>query len=425
MTHERFPAALPVLLALLLLLACAPGFGGDDEPGAVQISTNWQCPTPSPAPTREIGSGPTAEPPPEATYVPGQEPTGEPLYSTPMPTATPYIRTGSDYFINQRIQIDTITIRVTGYQTQPAPSAGQQLHLVTIELENPNPVAVPLLFDLSQLRTIKGTDGRTIQGEWYHDARAAQAAGISPAADPELDEDANGQIAGGYPPGTTRRTLVFVGPAGDAQTWGMAFSDADTPRDGGAGSNQVWVLLRADPNCTAGPGGGAGSGGEVPPGAPPATGSGRWPVPLDTPISRGYGCASFFTGTRGPCSGDTPWWHDGIDFAKPVGTPLFATRDMTVLFAGVDGSTIDCSDFAPQNDPPYAGFGQYIKTQDTQDYVYWYGHVSRWRVNAGQQVTAGTQVGDMGKTGCSTGSHLHFRVRLNGLDRNPMDVIAK
>ena len=68
---------------------------------------------------------------------------------------------------------------------------------------------------------------------------------------------------------------------------------------------------------------------------------------------------------------------------------------------------------------------QYIKTQDAQGYMYWYGHVNRWRVNAGQQVTAGTQVGDMGKTGCSTGSHLHFRVRLNGLDRNPMDVIAK
>jgi hypothetical protein len=37
----------------------------------------------------------------------------------------------------------------------------------------------------------------------------------------------------------------------------------------------------------------------------------------------------------------------------------------------------------------------------------------------------GTQVGDMGKTGCSIGAHLHVRVRLNGLDRNPMDVIAK
>jgi hypothetical protein len=78
-----------------------------------------------------------------------------------------------------------------------------------LKLDNPNPVAVPLLFDLSQLRTIKGTDGRTIQGAWYHDARAGQAASISPTTDPELDEDASGQISGGYPPGTTRRTLVF------------------------------------------------------------------------------------------------------------------------------------------------------------------------------------------------------------------------
>jgi hypothetical protein len=97
---DRFSAALTVFLVLLLLLACAPGFGGDDAPGGVQISTTWQCPTPSPIPTREIGSGPTPEPPSEVTYIPGQEPTGEPIYSTPMPSVTPYIRTGSDYFLN-------------------------------------------------------------------------------------------------------------------------------------------------------------------------------------------------------------------------------------------------------------------------------------------------------------------------------------
>jgi murein DD-endopeptidase MepM/ murein hydrolase activator NlpD len=98
---------------------------------------------------------------------------------------------------------------------------------------------------------------------------------------------------------------------------------------------------------------------------------------------------------------------------------------MSVLFAGRDTSTMDCSSFAPRNDPPYAGFGNYLKTQDAAGFVYWWGHVNRWRVNAGDQVTAGQIIADMGKTGCSTGSHLHFRVRLNGVDRNPLEVIRK
>jgi murein DD-endopeptidase MepM/ murein hydrolase activator NlpD len=151
-------------------------------------------------------------------------------------------------------------------------------------------------------------------------------------------------------------------------------------------------------------------------------GAGRYPVPLDSPITRGFGCHPFFTGTRGPC-GDL-WWHDGIDFAKPVGTPLFSTRPMTVLFAGRDTSTLDCSNIQGSV-APHFGFGQYVKTQDAQNYVYWYGHVSRWRVSTGEHVGAGQQLADMGSTGCSTGSHLHFRVRLNGRDINPLDVISK
>ena len=328
--------------------------------------------------------------------------------------------------MGQRIQIGSFSLQVVGYEARPAPTTATAYHLVTVELDNPSGADLPLWLDLSQLRTIKGTDGRMMQGEWTHDEAAARTVGISPATDPTIDIDTDGSIHGGYPPGVSRRTLVFMAPAGTAQSWGMSFSNTDTPREGGAGSNQVWVILRADGNCTAGPSGGAdGPGGAPPPGAPPATGVGPWPVPLDTPISRGYGCHSFFTGTRGPCGGATPWWHDGIDFAAPVGTPLYATRAMTILYAGRDTSTIDCSRFAPQNDQPYTGFGQYVKTQDADGYVYWYGHVNRWRVSSGSQVAAGIQVADMGKTGCSTGSHLRFRVRLNGLDRNPYDVISK
>ncbi|MBM7846306.1 murein DD-endopeptidase MepM/ murein hydrolase activator NlpD [Herpetosiphon giganteus] len=262
-----------------------------------------------------------------------------------------------------------------------------------------------------------------IQATWYPSEDAAQALGISPATDPPLEESGD-TLIGGYPIGTSSRTLVFEAPAGDAQAWGITLTNADTSRDDGAGSGQVWVLLRNDPNCTTGVGGGASEGGAVPPAGIPSTGSGRWPVPLDTPITRGYACHAFFTGTRGPCGGATPWWHDGIDFAKPEGTPLYATRDMTILFAGRDTSTIDCSGISGSKSPHF-GFGNYVKTQDAQGFRYWYGHVSAWSVSAGQTVQAGQQIASMGSTGCSTGSHLHFRVRLNGLDRNPLDVIAK
>ena len=72
-------ARLVVAGALGLLLACAPGFGGDGTSQPISITSNWQCPTPSPEPTRQIGDDPTPAPPPEATYVPGQEPTAAPI----------------------------------------------------------------------------------------------------------------------------------------------------------------------------------------------------------------------------------------------------------------------------------------------------------------------------------------------------------
>ncbi|ABX07876.1 peptidase M23B (plasmid) [Herpetosiphon aurantiacus DSM 785] len=418
--NERAIGSSILVASLIVLLACAPTYGDDDQPPTIVV--NWQCPTPSPLPTIQSGVLPTPEPPINATYVPGQEPTAEAIYTTPLPTATPYVRTGSDYYVNQRIQINRYTLRVTSYRTQPA-SNGNAYHLVTLALENPTQTQWPLYLDFSQLRAIKGTDGRMIQATWYPSEEAAQQLGISPAKDPPLEEVGD-TLVGGYPIGTSSRTLVFEAPAGDAQAWGITLTNEDTSRDDGAGSGQVWVLLRSDPNCTTGVGGGASEGGTIPTAGTPSTGSGRWPVPLDTPITRAFGCHGFFTGTRGPCGGATPWWHDGIDFAKPEGTPLYATRDMTVLFAGRDTSTIDCSGISGSRFPHF-GFGNYVKTQDSLGFSYWYGHVSAWSVSAGQTVRAGQQIASMGSTGCSTGSHLHFRVRLNGLDRNPLDVISK
>ena len=422
MKHERLIIIVPTLI---LLLACAPGFWGDGtSPAALSIAPDWQCPTPSPIPTRLAGYEPTQPPvDPAATADPAT--TAVAIYTTAAPTASPYVRTGSDYFQNQRINVNNqLFLLVTSYRSTPAVEAGLADHQISLEIDNRTSQAIAIFFDSSQIRAIRRSDGRMVQGTWAHDQRAAAALGIAPASDPEIDIDDQKRIVGGYPPGMSRRTLVFRGPAGEAQAWGISLGDGGaTHRDGGAGDGQIWVMLRNDPNCVAGPGGGASEPGGQPPAGTPVNGPGGWPVPLDTPISRSYGCHAFFTGVHGSCPNGL-WWHDGIDFASPKGTPLFAVRDISVSFAGADTSTIDCS-WIDGSDPPHKGFGQYVKASDAYGYTYWYGHVSRWRVSAGQQVKAGSQVADMGSTGCSTGSHLHFRIRLNGLDRNPYDVIRK
>ncbi len=153
-----------------------------------------------------------------------------------------------------------------------------------------------------------------------------------------------------------------------------------------------------------------------------AVGTGGWPVPPGTPITRGYGCHPFYTGVRGPCG--NAWWHDGIDFAADTGTPVFAVRDIAIQYAGADTGSVDCSWIAGSQ-PPHTGFGNYVKAADGAGLVYWYGHVSSFTVAAGQQVPARYQVAGMGSTGCSTGSHLHFRVRQGGLDINPMTILQQ
>jgi murein DD-endopeptidase MepM/ murein hydrolase activator NlpD len=98
--------------------------------------------------------------------------------------------------------------------------------------------------------------------------------------------------------------------------------------------------------------------------------------------------------------------HEGIDMAAPVGTPVYATGEGTVIFAGWQ-----------------RGYGNLIKIQHELGTETRYGHLSKIRVKAGQKVSRGSQIGDMGNTGRSTGSHLHYEVRVNGRAVNPMSFI--
>lgn len=87
-------------------------------------------------------------------------------------------------------------------------------------------------------------------------------------------------------------------------------------------------------------------------------------------------------------------FHQGIDIANAIGTPIFAAGAGTVLRAG-----------------PATGFGLAVYIQHADGDVTVYGHVNQYYVQAGQTVTAGQHIADIGNRGYSTGPHLHFEVQ--------------
>ncbi|WP_068116672.1 M23 family metallopeptidase [Tropicimonas marinistellae] len=108
-------------------------------------------------------------------------------------------------------------------------------------------------------------------------------------------------------------------------------------------------------------------------------------------------------------SGFGPRWgrmHNGTDFAAGHGTPIYATADGVVTTAGW-----------------HSGFGRMVKIRHEFGLETWYGHMSRLRVKEGQRVSKGQRIGDMGNTGRSTGTHLHYEVHVNGKPVNPMNFI--
>ncbi len=98
--------------------------------------------------------------------------------------------------------------------------------------------------------------------------------------------------------------------------------------------------------------------------------------------------------------------HEGVDLAGSMGSPVVVTADGVVTFAGWE-----------------SGYGQLIKVRHDFGLETRYGHLSEIRVKVGQKVSRGDRIGDMGNTGRSTGTHLHYEVRVNGAAINPMTYI--
>jgi len=127
------------------------------------------------------------------------------------------------------------------------------------------------------------------------------------------------------------------------------------------------------------------------------------------PTAQKFRISSGFGWRIAPIAGASTY-HNGIDIACPAGTPILAVADGTV-----DNVWNDTS----------AGGGLSIRIKHADGYQTGYAHLSRQDVTAGQTVKIGQQIALSGNTGRSTGAHLHFTLKYNGVAINPADYFYK
>ena len=127
-------------------------------------------------------------------------------------------------------------------------------------------------------------------------------------------------------------------------------------------------------------------------------------VPSIPPVQATWHSSSYgwridpFTGQRA--------FHEGIDFMAEHGSPIQAAAGGVVVY----------SDFHPQ-------YGNMIEIDHGNDLVSRYAHASKRLVKAGDVVLSGAKIGEVGRTGRATGTHLHFEVRNRGVPQNPMQFL--
>jgi murein DD-endopeptidase MepM/ murein hydrolase activator NlpD len=127
-------------------------------------------------------------------------------------------------------------------------------------------------------------------------------------------------------------------------------------------------------------------------------------IPLGLPyngnVTSDYGYRS------NPFGGYSSEFHPGIDLKGPYGDPIFATAD----------GVIENSDWN-------GGYGNAVIINHEFGYTTLYGHLSRVNVSDGERINAGDLIGFIGSTGRSTGPHLHYEIRRNGEDIDPIPFL--
>jgi murein DD-endopeptidase MepM/ murein hydrolase activator NlpD len=121
------------------------------------------------------------------------------------------------------------------------------------------------------------------------------------------------------------------------------------------------------------------------------------------PITQDYGCTQFALEGYNPRHPQCQYWHSGIDFGLPCGNRIHAAADMYVL-------EID----PPGYGPPGNSAALHLRNVSSARWDIWLYHMSSYAVSAGDQVPAGTYLGDVGARGWATGCHVHFEVRPRG-----------
>lgn len=129
-------------------------------------------------------------------------------------------------------------------------------------------------------------------------------------------------------------------------------------------------------------------------------------LPQNTPVSEGFVGSGY--GMRADPFTGAMAMHAGVDFAAPVGTPIYAAA----------GGVVAGAEFHPV-------FGNLVTVDHGNGLSTLYAHASKLHVKPGDIVKKGQRIADVGSTGRSTGPHLHFEVHVNGQPQNPARFLAQ
>lgn len=117
--------------------------------------------------------------------------------------------------------------------------------------------------------------------------------------------------------------------------------------------------------------------------------------------------SNFIWPTSGGITQQPAWYHMALDIANPSSPPVIAADSGTVIYAG-------CLNW---------GYGCHVIIDHGNGYQTLYAHLSSYIPNMGDPVSQGAQIGVMGSTGRSTGTHLHFEIRSGGQLLNPLSFL--